>query len=120
VLCCVEHLQGDVFQQFFLGRQLTPLQITRVVDHHLWVAHLRANRGECLGDGSGRHQVQLDSHALAALLVDRLFQRSGIGAVPSRKHYEEAFLGKLLGDGTPDAPADADGQVTIIEHLPMR
>jgi hypothetical protein len=52
--------------------------------------------------------------------VDRLFQRSGIGAVPGRQYHKKALLGKLLGDGTADAPTDADGQVTIIEHLPKR
>ena len=32
----------------------------------------------------------------------------------------EALLGKLLGDGAADAPAHADGQVAVVEHLAVR
>ena len=67
-----------------------------------------------------RHQVQLDNHAVAALRVDGLLQRRRIGGVPGRQHDEEALLGKLLGDGAADTPAYADGQVAVVEHLPMR
>ena len=67
-----------------------------------------------------RHQVQLDNHAFAALLLDGLLQRRRIGGIPGRQHDEEALLGKLLGDGTADAPAHADGQVAVVEHLAVR
>ncbi len=37
-----------------------------------------------------------------------------------RQHDHEAFLGKLLGDGAPHAPAHADGEGAIVERLPVR
>jgi hypothetical protein len=67
-----------------------------------------------------RHQVQLDNHTFAALLSDGLLQRCRIGGMPGRQHDDEALLGELLGDGAADAPAHADGQVAVVEHLPVR
>ena len=33
---------------------------------------------------------------------------------------EEPLPGKLLGDGTADAPADPGGHVAVVEHLAVR
>jgi hypothetical protein len=84
VLRGVEHVDGEVLQQFFLGRQITPLQVARIVDHDIRVTYGRANRGERLGYGGVRHQVQLDNHTFAALRADGLLQRRRIGGTPGR------------------------------------
>ena len=67
-----------------------------------------------------RHQVQLDNHAFATLLLDCLLQPGGIGGIPGRQHDEEAFCGKLLSDGTADPPARTDGYIAVVDHLTVR
>ena len=67
-----------------------------------------------------RYEVHLDRHALAALRLDGLRQRRRIGGGPGGQHDEEAFLGEFLGNGAADAPADADGQVAVVEGPAMR
>ena len=54
------------------------------------------------------------------MLFDGFLQRRRIGGIAGRQHDHEALLGKLLGDGTADAPAHTDGQVAVVEHLAVR
>ncbi len=95
-------------------------QLDHVADEDRLGPALQTRRGERIGYGGVRHQVQLDNHTFAALRADGLLQRRRIGGTPGRQHDDEALLGKLLGDGAADAPAYADGQVTVVEHLPVR
>ncbi len=72
-----------------------------------------ATTDSCLRD------VELDDHAVAALVLDRRHQARRVGRAARRQHDEEAFAGELLGDGAADAPAHADGQDTVIHRLAM-
>jgi hypothetical protein len=54
------------------------------------------------------------------LLDDGLLQRRGIGGMTGRQDDEKPPLGKLLGDGAADAPADPDRYVPVVEHLAVR
>jgi hypothetical protein len=79
------------------------------------VADPFADQGKRAGDGVLRYEVHLDRHALSAFRLDGLRQRRRIGRGPGGQHDEEALLGELLGDGAPDAPADAHGQVAVVD-----
>ena len=67
-----------------------------------------------------RYEVQFDGQAFAALRLDRLLQRRGVGGGPGRQHDQEALFSEFLGDGTADTPADADGQIAVVDSLSMR
>ena len=71
----IEHLHRDVFEQFFLGRKIAAFQVARVVDQNVRIAGFAADRGERRRDGVLRDEIQLDDHAVAALLPDGLRQR---------------------------------------------
>jgi len=58
-------------------------------------------------------EIQLDDHALAALVGDGLGEAFGVGPRPRGHDDEEAFLGELLGDRAADAPARAHRHVGV-------
>jgi hypothetical protein len=120
VLGGFEDLDRDMFQQLFVRRQVTPLEIAGVVDQDIGVARLLANRGERARYRFARHQVELDDHRFAALLDDGLLQCRGIRGPTCRQDDEKTLPGEFLGDGAADAPADADGNRAVVEHLAVR
>ena len=115
----IEHLDRDVFEQFLLRRQIATFEIARVVDQNMRIAGVAADRGEGCGDEVLPGEIELDDHAVAALIPDRRRQARRIGLAAGRQDDEESLAGELLGDGAADAPADADGQVAVIHRLAM-
>ena len=120
VLCDVEHLDRDVFEQLHIRRQVAAFEIARIVDQHVRIAGFAADRDEGRCDRILRHEIELDDHALAALLADRRRERRGIGLVAGRQHREKALLGEFLRDGAANAPSDADRHVAVVDRVAMR
>jgi hypothetical protein len=54
------------------------------------------------------------------LRLDGLPSAAALAAGPGRQHDKEALLGELLGDGAADTPADADGEVAVVDRLAVR
>ena len=119
VLRCFKHLNRDVLQKFHFRRQVTPLQIARVVDQYFRVAGLVSDLSECIRNRFRRDQVKLNNHAVAALFPNRCLQRRCIAGNASGQHHEVALLGELLSNGTTNAPTHANWQVTVIKFLAM-
>ncbi len=115
----VEHLHGNVLQKFLIGRQVAALEVARVVDHHLGLAGLPPDGRESLADGLLGDQVELDGHALAALLGDGRFQARRVRHVSGGEHHEKAFPRELLRYRAADAPARRDGQVGVVHVVAM-
>ncbi len=67
----IEHLDRDVFEQFLLGRQIAAFEVTGVVDQDMRIAGVAANRREGRSDRVLPGEIELDDHAVAALVADR-------------------------------------------------
>ena len=111
----LEHLDGGVFQQFHLRRQVAPVDVARVVDQNVRVAGFLADLRKRVRDGFGNRQVEFHDGAVAALFVDGGLQRRRVGSIAGGQHREETLLGELLGDGSAHAPAHADGQIAVVD-----
>ena len=116
----VEHLHRYMFQEFFLRRKIPTLQVTRVVHQNFRVASLLSNLCERIGYGVARHQIQLDNHAVAALLLDCRLQGRRVGRAAGGENDEKALLCELLGYCAADAPTHAHRKVAVIEHPAVR
>ena len=116
----VEDLDGHVFEEFLVGRQVAAFQIAGIVDQHVGVAGLAADCGEGRGDRLLRDKIQFDDHALAALFADCLRQPRGVGFPAGRQHGEETFLREFLRDRAADPPPHADLDIAVVDRMAMR
>src|SRR5262249_34547116 len=83
-------------------------------DHDLRIARLAADAGE-----GGRYRVrsreiELDDHAVAALVLDCRRKARGIIGTAGRHDDKVPFAGELLGNGAAHTPPRADRQVAVV------
>src|SRR3981189_3611009 len=68
----IEQLAREVFETFLRRRQIATFEITRVVDQNMRIAGVAANRGEGCSDGVLAGEIELDHHASAPLIPQRM------------------------------------------------